>query len=137
MLGANEPAESGALFRAPRANTRAGEVVRDGQPRNAAADDDDVDLVVREDMSSGYAGVMDEPGERLHVLDRRAWEDAVAEIEDVSRPAGCAAQDVFGRAVRPVQRPEEQRWIEVPWIAAIVAERLPGLDRVGCASRRR
>src|SRR5713101_10211101 len=38
--------------------------------------------------------VMDHVDQRLHVIDRRGGQDAVAEVEDVAGTAGGAAQDV-------------------------------------------
>ena len=64
--------------------------------------------------------------ERLDVLDRRHRQDAVAEIEDVSRPSARARQHVVGRREHAIERAEQQRRIEVALDRAVEADALPG-----------
>ena len=68
-----------------------------------------------------------ESGERLYVLDGRAREDAVPEVEDVAGAARGATQDLLGGAVRPMARTEEQRRIEVALDGPVGPNRAPRL----------
>ncbi len=65
--------------------------------------------------------------ERLNVLQRGVGQYAVAEIEDVSRTPGGAAQHVVRGAEHAFHRREQQRRIEVPLDGAVVADHGPGL----------
>ena len=51
--------------------------------------------------------------------------DAVAEVEDVARPAGRAREHVERRRLDPLPRPEEDGAVEVALHAAVVADLLP------------
>ena len=75
--------------------------------------------------------------ERLHVLDRRRRQDAVAEIEDVAGrpPARARTSSVAGEDA--IERAEQQRRIEIALDARGRGRCAPTLRRAACASRRR
>ena len=77
------------------------------------------------------------PRERLHVLERRLRQDAVAEIEDVARAAGRAPQHVVGGGQQALGRTEQQRRIEVALDARGRADARPRLVERLRASRGR
>ena len=64
---------------------------------------------------------MDIAREGLDVLDGRGGQDAMAQIEDVSRPSRRAVEDVVGGRHDALERAQQDRWIEVPLHGAIVA----------------
>src|SRR5687767_4918612 len=61
----------------------------------------------------------------LDVIERCGWQDAVAEIEDVPRPAVRAREHVVGRGQRAIDRTQEDGGIEVALNRAIEADALP------------
>src|SRR5687767_14301595 len=67
-------------------------------------------------------GAMHVARELLHALDRRARQDAVPEIEDMSRTAVGPPQHVVRRAEHAIRRTQQQRRIEVALDAAIGAD---------------
>src|SRR5258708_33372088 len=77
-------------------------------------------------MTSG-SEAMDVTRERLDLIERRAGKDAVAEIEDVSRAARGAPQNVVRRRQHPIGRAEQRHGIEVSLDRAVVADPVPGL----------
>src|SRR5689334_5790692 len=64
--------------------------------------------------------------QRLHVLQRRTGQHAVTEIEDVSRSAARAPQYIVGSRTQAIERPEQERGIEIA-LNASIADRAPGL----------
>ena len=71
------------------------------------------------------------PGERLHVLDRRRGQNAVAEIEDVPRSSPGTFEDIIGRSENAIERAKQQRRIEVALDAAPRSDSLPCVVGVG------
>src|SRR5665213_3850100 len=57
--------------------------------------------------------LMNVAGDGLHVFERRHRQDAVAEIEDVARPAGGAVEHFVCRREEAVERAEQQGRIEI------------------------
>src|SRR3954468_18449474 len=47
------------------------------------------------------------------MFDRRAWKNPVSEVEDVAWSAAGALEDFVRCGKYPIERPEEQRWIEI------------------------
>src|SRR4051812_13846786 len=70
---------------------------------------------------------MDELREHLDVLDWRRWQNAMAEVKNVSRAAADAVEDVFGAVEHPARRPEQQRRIQIALHGAIEADVFPRL----------
>ena len=58
-------------------------------------------------IGAGAVLAVHEPRERLDVLNRRRWQDAVAEIEDMAGPASGAASAPRGAAEQPLARTEQ------------------------------
>src|SRR5437773_12530354 len=68
--------------------------------------------------------------ERLDALERRRRQDAVTEVEDVSRPPARPRQYVVGGVEYLVDGPEQQRRIEVALNPPAVADPVQGsVDR--------
>src|SRR6187399_2495236 len=65
--------------------------------------------------------------DRLDMFQRRWREDAVAEIEDVTRASAGPGQHVVYRREDPIDRSKQQRRIEVALDGAIVSDSLPCL----------
>src|ERR1700682_4905467 len=63
---------------------------------------------------------------RLHVLDRRRGQDAVAEVEDVAGPAAGAREHVVGGRDDPLERTQQHCGLPVALNAAIEPDALPG-----------
>ena len=63
--------------------------------------------------------------ERLDVLHRRGRQDTVTEVEDVSGPAAGAREDLVGRGKHALERPQQQRRVEISLDTAIGADALP------------
>ncbi len=61
--------------------------------------------------------------------------DAVSEIEDVPRPALGAPQDVLRLPLDPLPRAEQERPVQVPLDASVVADTLPGEADARSSSR--
>ena len=97
------------------------------RPGDAAADDRDVNRRPCDILSDGATRRVDVLREHLHVLDRRGRQDAVPEIEDVTRPAADAREDVVGLLEHPRRRAEQQRRIEIALDAAVGADARPRL----------
>ena len=70
---------------------------------------------------------MDVVDEGTHVLDRRAGQDAVAQVEDVAGTASRAPQDVVHAGQEALARGEEQRRIEVALDGDVGPRALPAL----------
>ena len=66
------------------------------------------------------------PREILHVFQRCVWQDAVADVEDVSWLSAGASQDVIRRGKEAIARREEDRRIEVALHRAAVSDDSPG-----------
>src|SRR6266511_897437 len=71
--------------------------------------------------------LVDEACERLDVLERSGGQDAVSQIEDMSRAACRTPQDICRALEQPIARSEQQRRIEVPLHRAVGADALPRL----------
>src|SRR5947207_5774794 len=64
--------------------------------------------------------------ERLHVLDRRRRQNAVAQIEDVPRASAGLLEDLVGGGDDAIERAQEHGGIQVALDAAIEPDALPG-----------
>ena len=73
----------------------------------------------------------------LHVVHRRVRQNAVAQIEDVSRARIGQPQNVLGALLHFAPRREQQHRIEIALHGVIVPDRLSSLRRAECASRGR
>src|SRR5687768_16446019 len=63
--------------------------------------------------------------EHLDVLDRRRRQDAVSEVEDVSRTPADERKNVVGLREHPVGRPEQERGVEISLDGAVMANAVP------------
>src|SRR4029079_9364952 len=65
--------------------------------------------------------------ERLDVLEWCRRQDAVAQVEDVAGTTARAVQDIVGRGNHAIERPEQQRRIQIALNAAIGPDAFPRL----------
>src|SRR6266581_7497678 len=73
---------------------------------------------------------LDERRETRQHVRIRLGEDAVAEVEDVPAPAGCAVEHVERLPLHALPRAEQDCWIEVALYASLLADDGPaGVER--------
>src|ERR1700682_56352 len=63
--------------------------------------------------------------QELKIFERGRREHPVPEVEDVTRPAGGAAEHIASPLSHQLRRPEQHRWIEVALNSALVSEPVP------------
>src|SRR6266568_7190792 len=63
----------------------------------------------------------------LHVLDRRFWNNAVAEIEDVAGASGCRAQNLLHAQLEHFRRSEQSDGVKIALHRVAVTHGAPAL----------
>src|SRR5262245_4928930 len=64
--------------------------------------------------------------ERLHVLERRGWQDPVSQIEDVAASTSRPCEHIVGGGENTIDRSQEERGIQIALNSTIGSDAIPG-----------